>query len=37
MENIAESDYYYWLPFVEICLNFCYWNAHALISIEVAS
>ena len=25
-------------PYVEICLNFCHWNAmHALISTEVAS
>ena len=37
MENIAEFDLYNSL-YVEICLNFCYWNAmHGLISIEVAS
>ena len=35
MENIVESDYN--RSIVEICLNFCYWNAHALMSIEVAS
>ena len=34
MENIAESDYN--IPiYVEICLNFCHWNAHDLLSIEV--
>ena len=30
MENIAESDYN--IPiYVEICLNFCHWNAHDLL------
>ena len=38
---IINGEYcWIWLqqgPYVEICLNFCHWNAHARISIEVAS